>query len=668
MDGFRKNVSENVAKLIRGGVSFWKIADSTLCRMAKSPISPPRAVNPVTGKRFNGINSIILGMEMAKRASDDPRFMTRYGAEAAGYEISEDAKGINIERWLSRKSEVEEVAYSSCEAIVSGLMVYHASDIEGIKPYKSYLDLSFDKDAVHPHDAAESMLERAGIEIVNDQTKKSFYDKETDKIHMPSVDSYINNKDGYKGKESYLASALYHVGEGVLHKMGIVENIDLRAQVFSSLVSSEIGIESPSMFIDFKDHADFIENDHNAIFRAAYNANRAAIWVNEPEKRQSIEMETKDEVKRMAGEIDLKEKDVHHSVYSQFEDFIREQGLDAGRQGPIMDGRWHKVPFLASGHLEGDEGRFGGSYRGSLNGPIINGDVSNKHMGDSEIASWVYTGEKLDSSKVVEMVERWEKSKFERVDSIKKQQWKAAAEAQKEMGKDSAIDATRNNCVFFMNERLNGYNVKQDEATGKIMVGHYDIKGNLNCIQYIDEEGETFTKGAKREGCFHTVDPEDKLGKGNCPVIITSNYLDAVSVYEATGHPAISLCRSRDVINVVHDLRHNYSFGTDIDIVVALDRDQNFQGVPVAWELRKDASASFSIPGEFGLNVLRKTSGEDAVHDLVQETVEKMEPYKVKCDRAYKIMEKQQNERAQEEQVKKAQQEQGEEAGMDMEI
>ena len=662
MSKFRETASATLAKLAREDKAPWQ----GVTRGDGKPYDMPH--NPGTGNEFNGTNAVILAAEMQARGSEDPRFMTGKRAEEAGAVVRKDAKPTLVEYWMFEKEYPVLDANNKpmfdqggqpvtklekCRPEAFTVPVFHASDIDGLPPYQQ-------KTVADSLKAGNAMLKKIGVEVVADQTDKSFYDKETGKVHTPS-------EDKYKSKESHLASVLFHAGEHVLAKMGVAENPNLRAQMFSSIVSSETKLEAPSEFLQLDNHADVIQGDYSAAFRAAANAKKAIVWMNDPERRLEIEEQTKENVRRMVGAVDLKiserlyvtasyeqkddlkkdvpeaqfdptlkswwvpkdtdrsklaKWDVIEKIKGEFKDappmkefaaFIEEQGLDVGKDGPIMDGQWHKVPF------KGQETGVGGQYRGFLDG-TINGSVVNKSTGNNQSVSWAFSGEALNPNDIAEARQKWEERKVERIDDAVTQQRDAAATAAAQMRNDNTIDAHMDHCIPLKNEQIRGYNVKQSQKSGVLMIGARDIDGNLHSIQIDDGERQTFTKGSKRDGCFHTIDPKRNLGKGKSTIMVGENYFDSASIHEATGRPTVTVFEPGNMEPVVAALRERHK-ESEI-LIVAKNNDISLSHANKAAQAH--GAEVLAITDGQDINEVRKIGGKESVRELVDSKIEEI--------------------------------------------
>ena len=677
MSNFRKNVSKNLARLVRDNKAPWQDI------IASDGLRPDIPINPATGKQFNGVNSLILTAEMIERGSNDPRFMTVKSIEEAGYTVSEDSKSVDIEYWsfsnLDANGEPEfdyEPAYNPDGTLdikrdydlwptAFSIAVFHASDIDGIEPYErgNYLHI----------DNGWDMLETTGVKIANqasDNLEKSFYDKEREVINTP-----LDFK--YKNSDTYFSSMLFHAGEHILNKLGVVENVDLSAQIFAGFAASQFGKKASTEFIDFKDYADCIEADHGLIFRASANAKQAFVWVNDIEQRHTIEMKIKGDIEKM-GIIDFKpgervyltvpyedkddlkqavpeakwernlkswyvpkdtdpaliaKWDVPEMIKGDFKDapvtkefaaFIKEQGFDVGENGAIMDGAWHNVPFL--GETTGKAAMYMGSLGSYSSGQVVNCKKP------KESALWTYTGPALNANDIAEQRQKWSDHKIERAERLVKTHREASVLAHQEMSSENNVklssSAVVNPCTILVGEGLCAHNAMMNRKTGDLMIGVRDIDGNLTSVQYNNGVSEGFIEGSKVKGCFHMIDNSERPFSGNDVILVAGNYFDAASVHEATGRPVINALEAGNLEAVVNELNDRYDgtvfvLGNDKD-----NRSRYFNDAVVNGK----AVALYDLDDDRSMNQIRKEDGVLAVNRFVESRISEYREYAAKYE------------------------------------
>jgi antirestriction protein ArdC len=99
---------------------------------------PQAPFNPVTGKRYHGINVLILGMDVRAFQSGDPRWMTYQQAQERNWQVKKGEKSTTI--FFSKPYQVEDDETEDGKKTVRVLKhyaVFHASQIDGIPEYKA---------------------------------------------------------------------------------------------------------------------------------------------------------------------------------------------------------------------------------------------------------------------------------------------------------------------------------------------------------------------------------------------------------------------------------------------------------------------------------------------------------------------------------------------------
>ena len=612
MSGYRKGISKWLAGLSRENVAPWQGGGRS------DGLYSERPYNPVTDKDYNGINSIILSAEMTRNEPHDPRFVTRTGAMNLGYEIYEDLgiEGVSLECWLFEKqydvldSDNKPVLDSDglptyemrrCpQPEVFYATVFHVSDLEGfdVEPHREKVS----------NDHAWLELSKMA-QVVNGVTDKSYYSKDTDMIYMPA-------KDRYENGNSYDASVAFHLCESVFHKMGVVENIDLRAQILLSLLSA--GREDspvPTEFIKMKNHAAFIDNDHNAIYRAATSANQAISWLNEIERRPEIEAGIADDIKRTSGANFKVDKKVELFAKKQLTDFIKAQGLEVSAEGLVMDGKWHKVATI------GEETGVGGCYRGSLDGTVVHAEIVNNSTRDLDIGLWVYTGEELDSKEVVKMKEKEEEIKSKRI-ARQEAYDKLVGDKASSIYNKKTVGATLENCPYLNKEKIQvgdvGYsNAPKCTSDGSLVVDMRDINGELRSLLFIDAEKETFLNNYCPKGAYHLVyGASISEGPDHAPSVIVKDFTQAVRMHNASGLSVAVAFHEDNIAPVYASLKDRYP---EAQIVIGVDKANGLEK-KLSKNIKREGHniSDVIVENTPDLNRMLKEKGPIAVSDYVE--------------------------------------------------
>jgi antirestriction protein ArdC len=241
---------------------------------------PQAPFNPITGKRYHGINVLILGMDMRAFQSGDPRWMTYQQAHEKKWQVRKGEKATTI--FFAKQYGVEDDEAEDGRKTIRLLKhyaVFHASQIDGVPDYNAP---GIDEAPWTRPEAAEIILRNSGslIRIGGD---RAFYSPATDHIQLPPDNAFC-------GPPQFAATALHELG----HWSGAESRLnrdmkgrygsaayameELRAELASAFLASELGIPT-----DIPQHASYIENwikplkdDKREIFRAAADAQKIA--------------------------------------------------------------------------------------------------------------------------------------------------------------------------------------------------------------------------------------------------------------------------------------------------------------------------------------------------------------------------------------------------------
>jgi len=244
---------------------------------------PQAPFNPVTGKRYHGINVLILGMDMRTFQSGDPRWMTYQQAQEKDWQVRKAEKSTTI--FFAKPYEVEDEDKEDGRKtirILKHYAVFHASQIEGIPDYRAP---TYEEAPWTRPESADIILKNSGA-VIRIGGDRAFYSPSTDHIQLPP-------EHAFRGPPEFAATALHELGHWTGHPSRLNRDMqhrfgsagyameELRAELASAFVASEIGIPT-----DIPQHASYIANwikplkdDKREIFRAAADAQRIADMV-----------------------------------------------------------------------------------------------------------------------------------------------------------------------------------------------------------------------------------------------------------------------------------------------------------------------------------------------------------------------------------------------------
>jgi antirestriction protein ArdC len=239
---------------------------------------PQAPFNPVTGKRYHGVNVLILGMDMRAFQSGDPRWMTYQQAQAKNWQVQKGEKSTTI--FFSKPFEVDDDEAKDGKRTVRILKhysVFHASQIDGIPAYKAP---TVEEAPWTRPEAADIILRNSGA-VIRTGGEKAFYSPSTDHIQLPP-------EHAFRGPPEFGATALHELAHWTGHPSRLDRDLssrfgsaayameELRAELASAFVATELGIPT-----DIPHHASYIaswiaplKEDKREIFRAAADAQK----------------------------------------------------------------------------------------------------------------------------------------------------------------------------------------------------------------------------------------------------------------------------------------------------------------------------------------------------------------------------------------------------------
>jgi len=241
---------------------------------------PQAPFNPVTGKRYHGINVLILGMDMRAFQSGDPRWMTYRQAQDKKWQVRKGERSTTI--FFAKRYDIEDEAATDAKKTVRVLKhyaVFHASQIDGIPAYEA--PGSEEAPWTRP-EAADIILKNSGA-VIRTGGDRAFYSPATDHIQLPP-------EAAFRGPPEFATTALHELGHWTGHPKRLNRDMqsrfgsaaysmeELRAELASAFVASELSIPT-----DIPQHASYIahwikplKEDKREIFRAAADAQRIA--------------------------------------------------------------------------------------------------------------------------------------------------------------------------------------------------------------------------------------------------------------------------------------------------------------------------------------------------------------------------------------------------------
>jgi putative DNA primase/helicase len=284
---FHETVAEVLIEQLKQGTAPWQKPWQPSEPGAFMPI------NPITGKRYKGINAVHL----MGQGRPDQRWMTYKQAEAVDAHVRKGEKGTPIQYWkfseehittdaqgkpvLDAKGEPLKQTVQLERPRVFFATVFNAEQIDGLPPLQARKQQ--DWNAI---EHAEKILRGSGAVIRHGEHSQAFYRLATDSIHLPG-------KDQFPAAHHYYATALHELGHWTGHASRLGRDLvhpfgsegyakeELRAEIASMILGDTLGIGR-----DPGQHAAYVgswikalEDDPLEIFRAAADAEKIQDYV-----------------------------------------------------------------------------------------------------------------------------------------------------------------------------------------------------------------------------------------------------------------------------------------------------------------------------------------------------------------------------------------------------
>ncbi len=252
------------------------------------PLSPR---NGVTGRRYSGINVLLLGMSGFGFGGGDPRWLTYKQAESQGWQVRRGERSARVfffRKLTLRDGDAAPEAGGEGEGgtrtvpLLRAYSVFHASQVEGIPAFGAP---TLEEAPWRTPEAAETIMRNSGV-VFREGGERAFYSPSTDHIQMPP-------RGAFTTPEGYCATGLHELAHasGARHRLDrdltgrfgshAYAQEELRAELTSCFVGAELGLPC-----DIPNHASYVASwlrtlrqDKREIFRAAAEAQRIADYL-----------------------------------------------------------------------------------------------------------------------------------------------------------------------------------------------------------------------------------------------------------------------------------------------------------------------------------------------------------------------------------------------------
>jgi antirestriction protein ArdC len=292
---FHEQVAENLIEQLKKGVAPWQKPWKPGDLLAALP------VNPTTGKRYRGINSLSL----MSRDYADPRWLTYKQAVSLGAQVRKGEKSTLVQYWKFTEEHIKKDDSGNPvlnnegqpikeQARLERPRVFYAS-VFNAEQVDNLPELSIKAPDWDPLERAEQILRVSNAVIRHSEADNAFYRPSTDSIHLP-------HKHQFPTPDRYYATALHELGHWTGHELRLNRDLshpfgsegygreELRAEIASMLLSGELGIgHDPGQHVAYvSSWIKALQEDPTEIFRAAADAEKIQDFVLALSQQQEI--------------------------------------------------------------------------------------------------------------------------------------------------------------------------------------------------------------------------------------------------------------------------------------------------------------------------------------------------------------------------------------------
>ena len=259
----------------------------------RRPWDPDKAVGPsmprnaVTGARYRGINTLVLGMSKFTFGSGDPRWATYKQAAERGWQVRKGERGTTAYFFKRLELRDDKAGGGGDDAtkripLLRAFTLFNASQIDGVSTYEPP---TLAEAPWRAPEAVQTIVKNSGVPI-RTGGDRAFYSPVTDHIQMPPRHAF-ESADGWSStivhELAHATGAPQRLNRDLQTRFGshVYAREEARAEISQAMVCSELGLHC-----DFDNTAAYLESwllalksDRKEIFRAAADAQRIADYL-----------------------------------------------------------------------------------------------------------------------------------------------------------------------------------------------------------------------------------------------------------------------------------------------------------------------------------------------------------------------------------------------------
>lgn len=253
----------------------------------KAGSGPSMPRNAVTGQRYRGVNTVVLGMSTMAFSSADPRWATYKQAADKGWQVRKGERSTTA--YFFKRLEVKDEKAGDGEKntkripLLRAFALFHASQIDGISGFQPP---TLEEAPWRAPEAAEIIVANSEA-VIRTGGDRAFYSTKTDHIQMPP-------SAAFESPSAFASTILHELAHWSGAEKRLNRNLrnsfgshdyareELRAELAQIMVCAELEIPD----CDFANNTaylaswlDRLRSDRKEIFRAAADAQRIADYL-----------------------------------------------------------------------------------------------------------------------------------------------------------------------------------------------------------------------------------------------------------------------------------------------------------------------------------------------------------------------------------------------------
>lgn len=251
-----------------------------------------------TGKPYNGINLLILGMTRAANSYGSHHWATYKQWANMGAQVKKGQKATKVILYKPLNIRNKETGEPETIPLLKAFPIFNADQVDGYEAPAIVDDIDHTK-LKQPDTLADQLASRAGCDVRFSDPDSAFYSPAHDFVNMPRATQFGTVED-------YAATLLHELTHWTGHSARMDRDLTLRsngskdyakeelvAELGAAMMCGSLGITPAPR----EDHSKYLavwiqrlKDEPKAIFSAAAKANQAAEWIFSAAKVQASEV------------------------------------------------------------------------------------------------------------------------------------------------------------------------------------------------------------------------------------------------------------------------------------------------------------------------------------------------------------------------------------------